>query len=50
MDTLECLEIRIKRNRAKMSAPMHSWAQQQLLQCVKGAPLTNYTTTHLNVP
>jgi len=37
------------KNRAKMSAPMHGWAMQRLSH-VRGAPLTNYIATHLNVP
>jgi len=49
MDTFECLETMTKRNRAKMSALMHGWALPQSSQCVKVAPLTNYTTKHLNV-
>jgi hypothetical protein len=33
-----------------MSAPMHNWVLQWSSQHVKGAPLTNYIATHLNVP
>jgi hypothetical protein len=49
MDTFECLETMTKRNRVKMSALMHGRALQQSSQCAEVAPLTNYTTTHLNV-